>query len=73
MLNRIIEYLPQMKKSIVAGVATGSTAFGAVQRDGVTWQEWGYVVATGIGAGFLAWVAKNAGTTTQPTAAEPPV
>jgi hypothetical protein len=64
MLDRLLTYLPQIKKAIIAGVSAGGFALGAVQVDGTTWAEWGYVIATGIGAAFLAWLVPNAGTPT---------
>jgi hypothetical protein len=64
MLDRLVTYLPQIKKAIIAGVGAGGAALGAVQVNGTTWAEWGYVIATGIGAAFLAWLVPNASTPT---------
>lgn len=68
----IIRYIPTIYKAIVAGVLAGSGSFGALQVDGMTAGEWGYVVVVALVAGVGTWAKRNAGSTTQHASVEGP-
>lgn len=72
MIAKLVELIPTIYKAVIAGVGAAGAALGAVQTGGTTWQEWGYVIATGVGAGFLAWLVPNAGTPTSSPSPEAP-
>jgi len=60
MLDNIIKYAPRMWKAITAAVVAGSGAFGALQVDGMTWAEWGYLAGVVAAALYATWQVPNA-------------
>jgi hypothetical protein len=58
-MEKIIQYIPQMYKALVAGVLAGIGVYGAAQAGGMTWGEWGYVIGSALGVGFGTWFKRN--------------
>lgn len=67
-MTKLIEYLPQIWKALVAGWGAAVFEYGLAQRDGMTDAEWVYVVLTALGVGLAVFAKRNAGTPTS----EPP-
>jgi hypothetical protein len=61
MISTIIEYLPHMRKALIAGAAVFAGEYGIAQVNGVSVGEWGYIIVTALGAGYAAWQVSNAG------------
>jgi hypothetical protein len=59
MLTRVLEYLPQMVKALVAAASAVSAAYGGAVDGGVTGDEWIVVIAAGLAAGVAVWFAPN--------------
>jgi hypothetical protein len=62
MIEKLIQYIPVIWKAIVATALSVSAEYGLAQKNGITWGEWGYIIATGIGVFLGTWYVKNAGT-----------
>jgi hypothetical protein len=59
MLVKIVGYLPQAVKALVAVAAAGSAAYAGAVDGGVTADEWVVVVASALAAGVAVWLAPN--------------
>jgi hypothetical protein len=59
MLTRVVTYLPQATKALVAAAGGWSAAYAGAVDGGVTADEWIVVVAAGVAAGVAVWFAPN--------------
>lgn len=59
-MDTIIQYLPRMWKAVYAAVLAGSASYGALQVDGMTWPEWGYLAGVVVAALYGTWRVSNA-------------
>lgn len=69
MIERLITYIPQIRKAITGGVAAATTFYGGAQLSGgtVTGLEWVALAFVGLGGALLTWAVPNAGTPGTPT------
>jgi hypothetical protein len=58
-MSRLIAYLPQAFKAIVAAATAGSGSYAGAVDGGVTAEEWAVVVVAAVAAGFAVWRARN--------------
>lgn len=58
-MSRLLTYLPQIVKALVAAVGGVSAAYAGAVDGGVTADEWVVVVAAGVAAGVAVWLAPN--------------
>ncbi len=58
-MTKVISYLPQMYKAIVAAVGAGSAAYAGAVDGGVTAAEWIVVAAAALAAGVATWLTPN--------------
>jgi hypothetical protein len=59
MLTRVVTYLPQAVKALVAAAGGWSAAYAGAVDGGVTADEWIVVAAAGVAAGVAVWLAPN--------------
>jgi hypothetical protein len=59
MLVKIVGYLPQAVKALVAAVGAASAAYAGAVDGGVSADEWVVVVAAALAAGVAVWLAPN--------------
>jgi hypothetical protein len=70
-MERFIQYIPTIYKAITAGITSGIAAYGLAIQDGMSWGEWGYVIATSIGVGLLTFAKSNKEPSVTPTSSGP--
>ncbi len=58
-MSKVISYLPQMYKAVMAAVAAGSAAYAGAVDGGVTAAEWIVVAAAALAAGVATWLTPN--------------
>jgi hypothetical protein len=59
MLVKIVGYLPQVVKALVAVAAAGSAAYAGAVDGGVSADEWVVVAVSAVAAGVAVWLAPN--------------
>jgi hypothetical protein len=59
LLVKIVGYLPQVVKALVAVAAAGSAAYAGAVDGGVSADEWVVVAVSAVAAGVAVWLAPN--------------
>lgn len=70
-MTQVFNQLRRVAKAITAGIVAGGSAYVAVQADGITQNEWFYLVGAVAVTAFLTWLVPNKSANT--TAEKPPL